>query len=157
VSATGDTPAPETAAPARGVIAVGWLFAGLAALMVPWTAYVFVALPPSQRAAHYDLAWGGFDAALLGLIAATAYAAVRHSRWLPVAAAATATLLVVDAWFDVVTAPHRRELWAAMAMAVLVELPLAAVCGWLAVRGQALLERRIALSVRRRAGLRHPR
>ena len=46
---------------------------------------------------------------------------------------------------------------AAVAMALLVELPLAAVCVWLAVSGQSLLERRIALSLRRRQGLRSKR
>jgi hypothetical protein len=138
------------------MVAVGWVFAVLAALMVPWTAYLFIELPPSQRAAHYDLAWGGFDLGLLAVLAATAVAAVRRSRWLPVSAAALATLLVVDAWFDVVTAPTRGELVTAMAMALLVELPLAGVSGWLAVRGQDLLERRIALRARRRTGLRHP-
>ncbi len=137
------------------VVAVGWVFAALAALMVPWTAFLFVSLPPSQRAAHYDLAWGGFDLGLLAVLAATAVAAVRRSRWLPMAAAALATLLVVDAWFDVLTAPTGRELWAAVAMALLVELPLAGVCVWLAISGQSLLERRIALSIRRRSSLRH--
>jgi hypothetical protein len=137
------------------VVAVGWVFAALAALMVPWTAYLFVSLPPSQRAAHYDLAWGGFDLGLFGVLAATAVAAVRRSRWLPMAAAALATLLVVDAWFDVLTAPTGSEFWTAVAMALLVELPLAGVCVWLAVSGQSLLERRIALSVRRRSSLRH--
>jgi hypothetical protein len=42
-------------------------------------------------------------------------------------------------------------------MALLVELPLAGVCVWLAMSGQSLLERRIALSLRRRQGLRSPR
>ncbi len=136
------------------MVAVGWVFAVLAALMVPWTAYLFIELPSSQRAAHYDLAWGGFDLGLLAVLAATSVAAVRRSRWLPVSAAALATLLVVDAWFDVVTAPTRGELVTAVAMALLVELPLAGVSGWLAVRGQDLLEHRISLRARRRTGLR---
>lgn len=152
----GQEPAAPRVPPRAGrVVAVGWVFAALAALMVPWTAYLFVSLPPSQRAAHYDLAWGGFDLGLLGVLAATAVAAVRRSRWLPMAAAALATLLVVDAWFDVLTAPTGGEFWTAVAMALLVELPLAGVCVWLAVSGQSLLERRIALSVRRRSSLRH--
>ena len=135
----------------------GWALTLLAALMVPWTAYLFMALPRSQRAAHYDLAWGGFDLGLVTLLAATATAAVRRSRWLAVAATATATMLVVDAWFDVMTSPRPRDLLAAVAMALLVELPLAGVCVWLAVSGQSLLERRIALSLRRRQGLRTKR
>jgi hypothetical protein len=152
-----DVPVAGSLVPATGrMVAVGWVFAVLAALMVPWTAYLAISLPGAHQAVHYDLAWGGFDVALLVVLAATAVAAVRRSRWLPVSSASLATMLLVDAWFDVVTAPTREELVAALAMAVLVEVPLAAVCGWLAVRGQSLLEHRIAVRVRRRSGLRHP-
>jgi hypothetical protein len=79
------------------------------------------------------------------LLASTGWAAVRRLRWLGAVAGATASLLAADAWFDVVTAPTSGERWVALAMAALVEVPLAAVCGWLAVRGQDLVERRLAL------------
>jgi hypothetical protein len=128
----------------------GWVLAVLAALMVPWTAYLFVALPGTARAAHFDLAWGGFDVALLLLLALTGWAAVRRSRWLGAVAGATGALLAADAWFDVVTAPTSGERWVALAMAVVVEVPLAVVCGWLAVSGQDLVERRLALDAGRR-------
>ena len=134
----------------RRVRVVGWVLGALAALMLPWTAYLFIALPGTAPAAHFDLAWGGFDVALLVLLAATGWAAVRHARWLGAVAGATAALLATDAWFDVVTAPTPRERWVALAMAVVCELPLAVVCGWLAVRGQELVEQRLALGFRRR-------
>ena len=67
---------------ARRVTVVGWALAVLAALMVPWTAYLFVVLPRTAPAAHFDLAWGGFDLALLVLLALTGWAAVRRLRWL---------------------------------------------------------------------------
>src|SRR6476661_7003482 len=135
---------------ARRVKVVGWGLAGLAALMLPWTAYLFIALPGTAPAAHFDLAWGGFDVALLFLLALTGWAALRHARWLGAAAGATAALLATDAWFDVVTSPSSRERWVALAMAVVVELPLAVVCAWLALRGQELVEQRLALALRRR-------
>jgi len=136
--------------PTARVITVGWVFTVLAVLLVPWTVYLFVTLPQSQRAAHYDLAWGGFDVALVLLLALTGAGAVRRSRWLAAAAGATAAVLVTDAWFDVVMAADADERWVALAMAGLVELPLALVCAWLAVRGQELLERRIRLRARLR-------
>lgn len=129
---------------ARRVTVAGWALAVLAALMVPWTAYLFVALPGTAPAAHFDLAWGGFDLALLLLLALTGWAAVRRLRWLGAVAGATASLLAADAWFDVVTASTPGERWVAVAMAAFVEVPLAGVCGWLAVRGQDLVERRLA-------------
>ena len=136
---------------ARRVTVAGWALAVLAALMVPWTAYLFVVLPGTAPAAHFDLAWGGFDLALLLLLALTGWAAVRRRRWLGAAAGATASLLAADAWFDGVTAPTPGERWVAAAMAALVELPLAVVCGWLAVRGQDLVERRLLLGLARGA------
>jgi hypothetical protein len=128
---------------ARRVTVAGWALAALAALMVPWTAYLFVVLPRTAPAAHFDLAWGGFDLALLVVLALTGWAAVRRRRWLAAVAGASAALLGADAWFDVVTAPAPAERWVALAMAVLVELPLAVVCGWLAVSGQDLVDRRL--------------
>ena len=135
---------------ARRVTVAGWALAVLAALMVPWTAYLFVVLPRTAPAAHFDLAWGGFDLALLVFLALTGVAAVRRERWLGAAAGASAALLAADAWFDVVTAPTPGERWVALAMAVVVEVPLAAVCAWLAVSGQDLVDRRLAPA--RRAG-----
>ena len=54
---------------------------------------------------NYDAAWAGFDVLLTLTLASTAYFALRRSRYLATAASATATLLVVDAWFDVLTTP----------------------------------------------------
>jgi len=53
---------------------------------------------------------------------------------LALAAAATATLLVVDAWFDTTTASQGGNFATAVAMALGAELPLAALCGRLALR-----------------------
>ncbi len=128
----------------RGVRAVGWVFGLCSLVLVPWTVHLALTLPERSTAAHYDLAWSGFDVGLLLALAWTAWGAVRASRWLPVAASATAALLVVDAWFDVVTSPTRAERWTAVGLAAFVELPLVGVCGWLAVNGQLLHERRLA-------------
>ena len=138
---------------ARRVTVVGWVLATLAALMVPWTAYLFVVLPRTAPAAHFDLAWGGFDLALLVLLALTGWAAVRRRRWLAAVAGASAALLGADAWFDVVTSATAGERWVALAMAVLVELPLAVVCVWLAVSGQDFVDRRLAMARHVRTGV----
>jgi len=136
--------------PARSVVTLGWVFAALAVLMAPWTAYLAVTLPSTHQAAHYDLAWTGFDVGLLVALALTGWAAVRTSSWLPALAGGTAAMLLVDGWFDTVTASTASERWVALVMAVLVEVPLAVLCAWLAVDGQQLFERRVRLSVRRR-------
>ena len=49
-------------------------------------------------------------------------------------AAATAALLVMDAWFDVTTAAPGSELATALTLALAAELPMAVACGAVALR-----------------------
>jgi hypothetical protein len=104
------------------------LFTLAAVGLVPWTLWLTFALPSRQVTEHYDLAWVGFDVALAAAFAATAWAAVSGSQWLVPIAAVTGTMLVCDAWFDVVTSVGGGELVEAILEAVLVELPFAGVC-----------------------------
>jgi hypothetical protein len=99
-----------------------------AAGLLPWTLWLTYSLPSRHVTPHYDLAWVGFDVALLTSFAATAWCAVRSSQYLVPAAAATATLLLCDAWFDVVTSGSSGELLESMLQALLAELPLSAIC-----------------------------
>jgi len=108
-------------------------FFGLAALvLVPWVVLLVNVLPAAHRASHWNVAWAGFDVLLALVLLGVALAAWRRSPWLQSAAAAAATLLVVDAWFDVLTSSGGRELAVAIVEAVAVELPLAALCFLLA-------------------------
>jgi hypothetical protein len=122
----------------------GPLFALCTLVLIPWIVYLAGSLPERQVSHHYDAAWVGFDVMEAIALAATAYCAFRRSRYLALAAAAAATLLVVDAWFDVVTSP-RHERWQAIVLAVVVELPLAGVCAWLSYQTEHLEARRIDL------------
>ena len=103
----------------------------LAALgLVPWTLWLTFSLPSRHVSQHYDLAWTGFDVALAVAFGATAWSALRHPRWLAPLAAATGTMLLCDAWFDVVTASGGGERIEAVAEAAFAELPLAAICAY---------------------------
>jgi hypothetical protein len=62
-------------------------------------------------------------------------------------------LLVVDAWFDLVTTPS-GQIAQSIVLAAVVELPRAAVCIWLSLHTQELAERRIVL-LRREGHGRH--
>lgn len=134
---------------ARIVRWAGPLFVLFAMIMVPWTVYIGETLPARQSSPHYDVAWAGFDVILLVALAATGLTALRRSRYLSLAATASAVLLVVDAWFDVMTTPG-AQVAESIVLAVLVELPLAVLCGWLAVHTEELSEQRIVLLLRRR-------
>ena len=136
---------------ARIVRWTGPMFALFSLIVLPWTIYLGESLPTRQLSAHYDAAWAGFDVILMVALACTAYFALRRSRYLATAAPATATLLLVDAWFDMLTTPA-GQLTESILLAVAVELPLAAVCVWLSLHTQQLTERRITLLMRRRRG-----
>jgi hypothetical protein len=140
---------PRWVAPILGLVALA---------LVPWTLWLTFSLPSRHVSDRYDLAWVGFDVALAASFAATAWAAVQRSRWLVVFAAVTGTMLVCDAWFDVVTSHGGGEMAEAVVEAVFGELPLAALCGWIVYdveRFQATVSRfRRPTPAARRAALR---
>lgn len=103
--------------------------AGLAA----WIILLGLSLPKRYDAAHWNLAWVGFDVALLFALSATAWAAWRRRAIIVLLATVTATLLCADAWFDVTTA-RSRDLWVSVAQAVFVELPFAIFLMYVVVR-----------------------
>ena len=116
-------PIPRWVAPLFAVLGIG---------LVPWTVWIAYELPQRHLARHWDVAWGGFDAARAGLLLATAFAAVRRSPWIQSTATAAATMLACDAWFDMATASRGSEEAMAIATAILIELPLAVLCLWVA-------------------------
>jgi hypothetical protein len=117
-------PRSETGAwrPARWVVP---LFSLAGIVLVPWILFLIRSLPSTHAAAHWDIAWAGFDLALALLLLGVAIAAWRRSPWLEGAATAAAALLAVDAWFDILTSSSHVELAVAIAEAALAELPLA--------------------------------
>lgn len=106
--------------------------------LIPWTAHLSSSLPSRHVTAHWDVLWAGFDAGLLLSGAATAAAVLRGSRALPILASVTGTLLLCDAWFDLLTsAPGSERRWA-IVEAIVAELPLAFFSFWVARDARAL-------------------
>jgi len=110
------------------------LYAVVAVGLIPWIGILYTMLPTRHLSRHWDLAWVGFDIGMLIAIALTSYLAYRRSWWVSLSAMAVCTLLVVDAWFDVLTARPGAQTAEALLMAVIVEIPLAIVSLWLAYR-----------------------
>jgi hypothetical protein len=106
-----------------GLVAVG---------LVPWIGYLSATLPSEHVVHHWQIAWVGLDLAEAAALVATFVALLRESPAVTVLASIAGTLLVCDAWFDVVTAQPGSELAWALAFAFLAELPLAALCFWIA-------------------------
>ncbi|GAA2522529.1 hypothetical protein GCM10010276_86930 [Streptomyces longisporus] len=129
----------EEPRPARGMRRTGWLLVACGLALLPWLYVLAAGLPATAPAAHWPVALVGLDALeALGLIA-TGLLAARGDRRHALAAAATATLLVVDAWFDTTTATPGGDFATAVAMSLGAELPLAALCGRLALRALSRL------------------
>ena len=103
-----------------------------AAVLIPWIAFLFATLPAHYVANHWWLAWGGFDVGLGAALASTAVMVAKRSPFAEVTAAITGTLLCCDAWFDVLTSRGISDIAQAAASALLIELPLAALCFWTA-------------------------
>jgi hypothetical protein len=120
---------------------VGVLAGVCAVLLVPWIVYLAVELPEQARSAHYDVVWVGFDTVMFIALAGLGWCAWRRSTYTEVMAAITATLLVTDAWFDVVSADNDMRRMEAFGSALLIELPLAALCAWVAQNAERLRRR----------------
>jgi hypothetical protein len=119
-----------------------WVIAVFAAIGVglfPWTIWLSASLKAHHETRHWDLAWSGFDSGLALAFLLTAFAAWRKSPWVGALAAATGTLLLTDAWFDVSLESHADELRNAVYLAVFAEVPLAALCFWIAYRTERFL------------------
>lgn len=127
---------------------VGPTFLFCSAVLIPWIVYLALSLPSRQISSHYDVAWVGFDVFELIALSATGFFALRRSRYLAVTSASAATLLVVDAWFDVLTSPGRQVI-ESIVLAVVIELPLAGICAWLSYQTEHLAERRLSVLPRR--------
>jgi hypothetical protein len=135
--------AVRDAAPRAGALSRRWhvsqriLGLGMlacAAGMVPWLVVLAVTLPSATHVPHWSAAWVGLDGLEAVGLAATGWLLRRGDRRRCLPAAATAALLLVDAWFDVSTAGSGGSLVEAVAMAVFAEIPMAALCAVVAWR-----------------------
>lgn len=102
------------------------LMVGGTIAMIPWLVYLGLTLPANYTAQHWALAWIGFDTLLVVMMATTAYLGWRRRASLVLPAFGTGLLLLVDCWFDIVTA-NRNDFWMSLAIGVLAELPLAVI------------------------------
>ena len=117
-------------------------FAFAAIVAVPWIVYLAFTLPHTERV--YDrTAWVGFDIGLVIMLGWTAFLAWRGQPKVALTATATATMLVVDAWFDVLTSRSGADRVTALALSV-VEIGLAIVCVWIAFHAASVVRTRIA-------------
>ena len=113
-----------------------WLAAGLTAGgagLIPWVVLA-TCVPAITRAWNWSVAWTGLDSLeALGLLG-TGVLLLREDARYRLTAAAAATLLLADAWFDITTSAAGPGRVLAITTAACLELPVAAVCAALAAR-----------------------
>ncbi len=83
-----------------------------------------------RQAQDFTDSWIGLDVMEICGLLLTAVLLRGRARAASPVAAATAMLLVADAWFDYMSAAPKLEYVQAMLLAVVIELPLAAILAW---------------------------
>lgn len=99
------------------------LLLAAALALVPWLGYLAVSLPATYVVTGWSTAWVGFDVALIAVLGAAAWATRARPDLVAPLTLSAGELLFADAWFDVTTATG-SDVWAALASAVCLELPL---------------------------------
>jgi hypothetical protein len=122
------------------------IFGAIGIFLVPWAIWLGATLRPDHTTDRWDVVWTGFDVGLALAFALTALAAWRRSPWVGSLAATTGTLLLVDAWFDIVLESHRNDIRAAVMRAVFAEVPVAGLCYWIAYRTERFLAHAVGIA-----------
>lgn len=103
--------------------------------MIPWLVALGWLLPGTVTAPHWNVAWVGLDGLEAAGLFITGRLIRRGDRRYTVTATLTGTALLIDAWFDVLTAASRGDLLVALLVACVAELPVSGLCFFLALRG----------------------
>jgi hypothetical protein len=115
----------------RGTQILAAAFLAMAAILVPWTVFLGVSLPPKYDAGHWNVLWTGFDVGLIAVLGYAGWAAWFHRQVLATTAVVAGTLLLCDGWFDIVTSIGRSDQWVTLLTGFGVEFPLAVFFLWL--------------------------
>lgn len=118
-----------TLLPRRGHIAaprwLPWFYSFTALGMLPWVLHLDQTLSDQHSLTRWAFTWVGFDIGIICVMLGVAGLAICESMWLNLGLTALATLLLVDPWFDILTASGPQEMQAAVLMAGCIEIPLA--------------------------------
>jgi hypothetical protein len=96
-------------------------------VLAAWIGYLIVSLPAFYRTGSWRGAWVGFDLAELAAFAATGWAAWKRRQILIICLIVLATLLLCDAWFDVVLDARTAGFLGSLVSALVIEVPIAVI------------------------------
>jgi hypothetical protein len=121
-------------------------------VLAAWIGVLAVTLPRYYRSGDWRGAWVGFDAAEFAAFGVTAWAAWKGRQILIVSLLVLATLLLADAWFDVILDVRTSGFIVSLLSALLIEIPLAVF----AIMGARRLLRMTIARIRDHEGLPGP-
>ena len=90
-----------------------------------WMIHLAFNLPESYRAQNWDFAWVGFDLFMFFTLAVTTWGIWRRRQIAIIGSIVTATLLVIDSWFDMATSQDGFDFRGATLAAIFFQLPMA--------------------------------
>jgi len=117
-----DSPVPGATWKWRAVIV---FTAGACVFLAIWIAVLALTLPAFYHTRSWRGAWVGFDVAELTMFAVTGWAAWRRRQIVIICLIVLATLLLCDAWFDVVLDLRTGAFLPSLLSALAIEVPLA--------------------------------
>lgn len=98
-----------------------------AIVLLPWIALLLLTLGTgTTQARRWGVGWAGIDVMEAVAFLGTAYLVSRRHRLASAAAAAAGALVLVDMWFDCITAPVGQQYGVSLLLALVVELPVTA-------------------------------
>jgi hypothetical protein len=115
---------------------IRWMPAALlliAAGLFAWVIELGAVLQGQAEVRNWSSTWMGLDLMEITGLVLTAVLMRRRSAYLSAAAAVTATLFALDAWFDVLTAAAGADWYEALASAFFGEIPMTIVLAAIAV------------------------
>lgn len=110
------------------------LYITMSIVLIPWTIYLGASLPTHHLSAHWDISWSGLDVGIILAMLATGIFAIRKSIWIAITSSIVGTLLIVDAWFDIMSERRELQFHEALFLAIVFELPIALVSYYVAYR-----------------------
>jgi hypothetical protein len=103
-------------------------------VLIPWIVFLGARLPRQYAADNWDLVWAIFDVVLLIALGLTAWGVWKRRQLVIVTSIISGTLLMCDAWFDIMTSHPGYDQLVSVASALLGELPLALLMFYTAYR-----------------------
>ena len=94
-----------------------------------WMVHLAINLPARYHAENWDIAWVGFDSFMFCTLAVTAWGMWKRRQIAVIGSIVTATLLVIDSWFDITTSQNGLDTGLALLAAFGFQLPMAVGLG----------------------------